>query len=388
MRLRDDLVSWRRHFHMYPEPSMQEYETAGYVAERLREIGITQVRTGVGETGVVALVRGGRKRGKTVALRADMDALEMTEETGAEYASCRPGMMHACGHDAHTACLLGAAAILHDMRDRLPGNVKLIFQPGEEGAGGALRMIKDGVLEGPKVQAIAALHLFGDLPAGHLGVNAGYMLAQTDDVVLTILGRSAHAARPHQGVDSIAVAAQVLLAVQQFVARHTDPIDRRLVTFGMIEGGTRTNILASQVTVRGTIRTLEPGSREAILRFLKRDLHKLVEAMGARLEVEHHEGYPPLYNDEGVAEAIAAAGTEVPGPGRIWRDLPPSLGGEDFAYFVQAGVPGAMARLGTRDEDKGFTSALHQSTFDFDDCAVLPVGAAVLAATAVKLLGG
>ena len=386
VKLRPELVKWRRHLHMYPEPSMQEHETAAYVAERLREIGIEDVRTGVGETGVVGLVRGAKKRAKTVALRADMDALEMTEETGASYASRKPGLMHACGHDGHTACLLGAAAILQGMRSRLPGNVKLVFQPGEEGPGGALKMINDGVLQNPKVASIAAVHVMGDLPSGHIGINRGYMLAQTDSITLTIIGASAHAARPHQGVDSIAVAAQALIAVQQFVARHTDPIDRRLVTFGIIEGGTRSNILAPQVRLVGTIRTLEPKSREAILKFLKKDLGKLVAAMGAKLRVEHEEGYPPLRNDDGVMDALQAAATDCLGAGRVDPLGEPSLGGEDFAYFVQAGVAAGLARLGTRDEAKSFTSSVHQVDFDFDDGVVLPAGAAVLVQTAVNML--
>jgi amidohydrolase len=354
----------------------------------MQEIGIEEIQTGVGETGVVAMIRGGKPRAKTVALRADMDALEMTEETGAKYASRKPGLMHACGHDGHTAGLLGAGSILHGMRDKLPGNVKLVFQPGEEGPGGALKMINDGVLENPKVASIAAVHVIHDLPSGHIGINRGYMLAQTDSIVLTIIGESAHAAKPHLGVDSISVAAQALIAVQQFIARHTDPIDRRLVTFGIIEGGTRSNILAAQVRLVGTIRTLEPESREAILKFLKKDLRKLVGAMGAKLKVEHEVGYPPLKNDDAVMDCLQNAASEVLGPDCVSPVGMPSLGGEDFAYFVQAGVPAGMARLGIRDEAKGFTSAVHKVGFDFDDAMVLPAGAATLAQTAIRMLGG
>ncbi len=366
---------------------MEEHETAAYVVERLREMGLDEIRTGVGETGVVCLIRSAKKRGKTVALRADMDALEMTEETGAEYASRKPGLMHACGHDGHTACLLGAAAILHGMRERLPGNVKLIFQPGEEGSAGALKMIEDGCLERPKVSAIAALHVFGDLQSGAIGLNRGYITAQTDEVRLTIKGVSAHAARPHTGVDSISVAAQALIAIQQFIARHTDPIDRRLVTFGIIEGGSRSNILAPEVNLSGTIRTFEPKSRAAIINFLKKDLRKLVGAMGAKLRVSIEEGYPPLRNDDGVLDAIQVAARETLGEGRVHELAVPSLGGEDFAFFAKAGVPAAMARLGVLDEAKGFVSTVHRSDFDFDDEVVLPAGAATLAQTAVRMVG-
>ncbi|MFO8081823.1 MAG: amidohydrolase, partial [Armatimonadota bacterium] len=208
--LREDLVRWRRHLHMHPEPSMQEHQTAGFVVERLREIGIEDIEEGVGETGVVAIVRGQGER--CVALRADMDALELAEATGAEYASVNEGVMHACGHDAHTAALLGAAAILRGMGDGLPGIVKLIFQPGEEGAAGALRMIEDGCLRDPAPEAIFAMHVRPDLEQGRVGVTTGFTTAQSDSVNMTIVGEASHAARPHQGADAISLAAQAVIA--------------------------------------------------------------------------------------------------------------------------------------------------------------------------------
>ncbi len=380
-----EMVSWRRHVHMHPEPSMREHETAAFVAERLREIGADHVREGVGQTGVVALVRGrGRK---TVGLRADMDALELEETNRVAYCSRRPGLMHGCGHDAHVACLLGAAAILHRRRARLPGGVKLIFQPGEEGAGGARFMIGDGVLERPKMSAIAALHVDTQVDSGKIGIRRGYDTAQTEDVRLVIHGRAAHAARPDQGVDAIAVASQALIAIQQFVARHTNSVDRKLVTFGIIRGGTRVNVLADRVELIGTMRTLEPEGRQAITRFLKQDLRKLVGAMGARLRVEiQKDGYPPLVNDDRVADIVTSTAKGMLGS-RNLVDVPkPNLGGEDFAYFALAGIPAAMFRLGIRDEKKGFTSPGHSSTFDMDDRRVLPIGAAMLAATAIGML--
>ena len=388
IKLRPKLQQWRRHLHMYPEPSMEEHETAAYVVEQLRAIGLDEIKTGVGETGVTCLVRGGKGR-KTVALRGDMDALEIQEETGAEYASRKPGLMHACGHDAHTACLLGAGAILSGMAGKLPGNVKLVFQPGEEGSAGALKMIQDGCLEKPKVSGIAGLHLIHDLPSGDIGIRRGYRNAQTDEIEMIIHGVSAHAAAPHEGVDAIAVASQALIAIQHFLARHTDAVDRKLLTFGMIEGGTRPNILADAVRVQGTIRTIEPAGREALLAFLKKDLRKLVGAMGGRLTVRIVEGYPPLKNDDGVVDALEAAATDIVGEARVVEVPVPGLGGEDFAYFgLEGGIPAALSRLGTRDEKKGFISPLHSSTFDCDDAKVLPVGAAHLARTAMRMLGG
>lgn len=383
-RLAPELVKWRRHIHMNPEPSMQEHETAAFVAERLREIGVDRVMTGIGDTGVVGLVRGRGRR--TVALRADMDALEMHEQNDVPYRSRRPGMMHACGHDGHVACLLGAASMLQEMRSHLPGNVKLIFQPGEEGAGGAARMIRDGVLENPKVAAIAALHVDTETPSGKVAVRYGADTAQVDDVTLTILGKTTHVARPDLGVDAISAACQAFNAIQQFIARRTSPLDRRVVGFGTIHGGTRMNVVADEVKLQGTIRTIEPETRDAILRFLKGDLKRIVKATGATAKVHIEESYPPLMNDDRVVNAVAAVASEMLGADSIVEIPQPVLGGEDFSYFARAGVPAAMFRIGTLDAKKGFTAAGHNSRFDFDDRRVLPVGAAMLAAVAVRLL--
>jgi len=382
------LVQWRRHLHQYPEPSMKEYETAAYVVEQLRGMGLDDIRTGVGETGVTCLLRGVKGR-RTVALRADMDALEITEETGTEYASRKPGLMHACGHDGHTACLLGAAALLGEMQGRLRGNVKLIFQPGEEGAGGALKMIQDGCLQSPKVAAIAGLHLSDDIESGTIGIRRGYVCAQTDDIDMTIHGQSGHAAAPHSGTDAIAVAGQALIAVQQFISRHTNAVERKLVTFGTVEGGTRRNILADSVSLRGTIRTLEPAGRDAVLKFLKHDLRKLVGAMGGRLTVRIMEGYPPLVNDDALVGVVESAARKIVGDDAVASVDQPVLGGEDFAYYsTVGGIPVAFSRLGTHSRKRGCISPLHSSTFDFDDADVLPVGAAFLAQSAIEMLGG
>ena len=383
-RLRGKLVAWRRHLHMYPEPSMEEHETAAFVVERLREIGVARVSAGVGGTGVLGLVRG--RGSKTVALRADIDALELVEENEVEYRSRRPGLMHGCGHDAHVACLLGAAAILNARRERLRGNVKLIFQPGEEGAGGAARMIEEGALERPRVAAIAALHVDPDTPAGWVAVRRGFDTAQVDDVTLTVRGKTAHVAGPHEGADAIAIASQVLIAIQQFVPRRTNPMDRKLIGFGTIEGGTRRNVLADRVTLEGTIRTIEPEGRKAIVNFLKGDLRRLTRALGGRLELKIEEGYPPLVSDDRVVEVVEAAARAVLGQGRVKELERPGLGGEDFSYFALAGAPAAMMRLGTRDEKRGFTAPGHNSRFDLDDGRALPIGAAMLAATAMGML--
>lgn len=383
--MRDDLVAWRRHLHMHPEPSMEEHETAAFVIERLREMGIEEIEEGVGETGVVAILRGQGER--CVALRADMDALELTEQTGAEYASTVEGMMHACGHDAHTTCLLGAAAILHGMGAGLPGIVKLIFQPGEEGAAGALRMIEDGCLEDPRPEAIVAAHVQPDVQQGTIGLTRGFVTAQSDGIEMAIIGESSHAARPHQGADAISLAAQAITATQHFVARCTDPIHRKVVTFGTISGGTRRNILADRVEITGTVRTYEQSTREAIIDFLGNRLRAVISELGGRMEITIGEGYPPLWNEDWVLDRAGEAAREVLGDEGVEEMAYPSMGSEDFAFFQQVGdLPAAMLRLGTRDEDGGHVNAVHTTRFDFNDGVVLPAGAAVYANTAVKLL--
>jgi len=379
-----DMVAWRRHLHMHPEPSMEEHDTAAFVVEQLRALGVEEIKTGVGQTGVVGLIRGAGR--KTVALRADMDALELPEKNAVPYRSRRPGLMHACGHDGHVAGLLGTAAILLRLRDRLPGNVKLIFQPGEEGAGGARKMIQDGVLENPKVAAIAALHVDTETEVGKIRVTRGVLTAQVDDVDLVLRGKTGHAARPDEGVDAVALAGQVLVALQHFAARHTNPLEPKVISIGVVQGGTRRNIVADAVTLTGTVRTLESETREKILTFLSRDLRKLVEALGGRLRVTIDRSYPPSINDDRVVEVVEAAGADIVGRENVLSRARPALGGEDFAYFGEAGVPAAMFELGIRDEAKGFTAPGHNSRFDFEDGRVLPLGAALLANTAVRLL--
>ncbi len=383
-KLAPRLSEWRRHVHRNPEPSMKEFDTAAYVVEQLRGLGIEEIRTGVGQTGVTALIRG--KGRKTVGVRADMDALELTEKNSVPYRSRRPGLMHACGHDGHVGGLLGVGAVLQQLRDQIPGTVKLIFQPGEEGAGGARLMIADGVLEDPKVVGVCGLHVSTDIPAGTVGVGRGYATAQVDDFVFTVQGKTGHAARPDGGVDSISVAAQLITAIQQFIGRHTNPLDRRLLTIGTIHGGTRMNILADQVEMTGTIRTLEPDSREKILDFVTKGLPKLAGVYGAKLKVRIEHGYPPAIDNPLVADIYEAVGKDLIGADNVRIKERPVLGGEDFAYFGLAGLPAAMLELGIHDEAKGFTSPGHSTTFDFDDAQVLPIGAAMLAETACRML--
>ena len=250
--LRTRLVGWRRHLHAHPEASREERATAAFVARELRRLGLRKVKTGVGGHGVVAVV-GDPRRGPAVALRADMDALELTEATGAPYASTRPGLMHACGHDGHTAMLLGAAALLHGRAGELPGAVVCLFQPAEESFAGAREMVKAGCLAEPRVRAAAALHLFPHLPSGAVGIRHGVFCAELDTVMIVVRGKSGHAARPNTGIDAIAAAAHLITAIHTFLDRRTDPLEPRVFTIGRVNGGTRVNIIAATVTLGCTL---------------------------------------------------------------------------------------------------------------------------------------
>jgi amidohydrolase len=249
-------------------------------------------------------------------------------------------------------------------------------------------MIRDGVLENPKVSAIAALHVDTETESGKIGIRYGEHCAQVDDVTLTVRGKTAHVARPDLGVDAISAACQAFIAIQQFVARCTNPLDRKVVGFGIIQGGTRMNVVADEVVLKGTIRTIEPETRTAIVRFLKNDLKKVVGAMGATIKVEIEESYPPLVNHQEVVDIVLATARQMLGDDSIVAIPRPVLGGEDFSYFGLDGIPSAMFSLGILDEKKGFTASGHNSNFDFDDRRVLPIGAAMLAAVAVRMLGG
>jgi amidohydrolase len=386
LRIRSDLAAWRRHLHMNPELGLEEFETAAFVAQRLADIGIEDIKTGVGKTGVVALIRGA-KGGKTVALRADMDALPIAEKNRVPYRSKKKGVMHACGHDGNTTCLLGAGALLLKNRDLLGGNVKLIFQPGEEGKAGAKGMIADGVLRSPKVCAMAALHTFLDVPTGKIGIRKGWFSAQSDRFWLTVRGKRAHAASPHNGVDAIATAGHIITAVQTFVTRCTDASDPKIVTLGTVRGGAVENVIARQVILGGTVRTFERETKEKVLSFLRKDVRGIARAFGASTSLEYNDGYPPVWNDPQASDALAEAARSILGEKSVVEIPRASLGGEDFAFYgIEGKIPTAIARLGVYDRKKGFTHPLHSDRFDFDDVRVLPIGAALLAQTAVNLL--
>ena len=383
--IKEEVVSWRRHIHMYPELSGQEFKTARFVAEKLREFGVDQVVEGFkGSTAVVGLIKG---RGeKTVALRADMDALPTVEKTGKAYASRIEGVMHSCGHDAHTAILLGAAKVLCQLRDYLKGNVKLIFQPCEErnDCKGAKWLVENGVLEEPKVSVIFGLHVFPELPVGFVGTKSGALLASSDVFRIKILGKSTHASRPHLGIDPVLMAAQAVNTLHHIVSRYVDPLEPAVLTIGKIEGGFAENVIPDEVSLEGTIRTLNNEVRERIPKLIEKALWGITTAYGGAFKFHFEEGTPPLINDKETTEFVLRETGELLGEDKVVVLEKPTMGGEDFSVYLQR-VPGVFIRLGVRNEEKGITYPLHNSKFDIDEDA-LPVGVAVESYLALRWL--
>ena len=381
--LEAELVALRRDLHRHPELAFQEHRTAELVADRVGELGFA-VRTGVGRTGVVADLETGSP-GPTVALRADMDALPIQEEGEHDYRSTVPGVMHACGHDAHTAGLVGAAHLLADARDDgdLPaGRVRLLFQPAEEtvdeeGLSGASRMIRDGALEG--VDAVVGLHVAGHLPTGRVFIREGTLMGGTEELRVVVRGRSSHVARPEEGVDALLLAAQGVVAAHHAVSRRLSPLESGTVAFGRIEGGSAPNVVADRVELHGTLRYLNTDVRDR-LRAGVRDAFAMLEAQGARTEVTVEPGYPPVVNDPRVVGWVREAAAGVLGPDTV-EEVRPMLTGEDFA-FLASEVPGAFFWLGAALPD---AREHHHPRFDIDE-DVLPLGAALLVASATKIL--
>jgi amidohydrolase len=368
-------IEIRREIHEFPELGFEEERTAAIIERELDALGITHKR--VAKTGVVAVIRGALP-GHTTGLRADMDALPITEDSGEVCASKVPGKMHACGHDAHTAMLLGAARELLATRDTFAGNAVLLFQPAEEGPGGALPMIEAGVMDGdPKIEAVAMLHVDVRIDTGTVGVAPGPVNAAADEIHITISGVGGHGASPHKSIDTIPCAAAMVLALQNIAAREIDPLASIVVTIGTIEGGYRNNIIADKVKMTGTVRTHDMDIRAGIETRVRRIIDGVAAAYGCKAHLEMLLGYPPVVNNPHLATQfkayLSAAGISVTSP-------PPTMGGEDFAYFAQR-VPGVLARLGIRNEKLGSTVSGHSPQFKLDEAAI-PTGIRTLVAFA------
>lgn len=366
-----DTVRLRRHLHAHPELSFAEKETGRYIAGRLQEWGIDH-RHGWAETGVVATIEGARGPGPVFALRADIDALPIQEaDRGHDYCSRNPGVMHACGHDVHTSSLLGTARILHALRDRFSGSVRLIFQPGEEKApGGASILIREGVLRNPAPAGIVGQHVHPPLEVGKVGMRPGIYMASTDELFLTVSGQGGHGAMPHNAVDPIAITAQIITALQQLVSRMADPTLPTVLTFGHIASdGGATNIIPNRVQLQGTFRTLDEDWRADALERIRRTATGIADALGGRAELRIVNGYPFLQNDDELTRRVFSHAGEYLGPENV-VELPIRMTGEDFAFYSHH-VPACFYRLGTGNAARGITSPVHTDTFDVDEECLL-----------------
>src|SRR5258706_9253985 len=365
LRYVQDNVDARRHLHTNPELSYQEYQTAKFVAGKLKDLGLNPME-GIAGTGIVVLIEGRNPGKKTIALRADMDALPIQETNTVSYKSQNPGVMHACGHDVHTSSLLGTAKILNSLKSQFEGSVKLIFQPGEEqNPGGASYMIKEGALENPRPLSIIGQHVMPLLPVGKIGFREGMYMASSDEIYLKIIGKGGHGATPELTIDPVVIAATIIIALQQIISRNASPKQPTVLTFGRIIGEGATNIIPNEVSLAGTFRALNEVWRQSGLAKIKKMAESIAEGMGGKCEVEISHGYPYLENNPELTRRIKKAAEEYVGKENV-LDLDVTMGSEDFAYYSHV-VPASFYRLGTRNEAKGITSYVHTPTFDIDE---------------------
>lgn len=378
--IRDWMKEIRRDFHQHPELSTEERRTREKIKDYLRDLGVP-FKIFEHHYGIVGFIKG--KGDNTIALRADMDALPIQDKKEVEYASQNPGVMHACGHDAHMSILLGAAKLLKEVEDRLQGNVLLVFQPAEETVGGAKQMIEDGVLD-KDVKAIFGLHVSTEIPTGKIGIRLHQMNAASDVLTLRVLGKSTHGAYPHEGIDAIVIAGQLICALQTIVSRATDPRDSAVLTFGTINGGSQNNIIADEVTLTGTLRTLSPKTREMLNDKISQYVELIPKAMGGQGILERIKGYPALINHPAWAQLVVDTSISLLGENSVLELEKPSMGVEDFAYFLER-VPGAFYQLGCRNEERGITHPGHNDLFDIDE-ECLPIGAALQAGCVLNSL--
>lgn len=371
-----EFIAVRQHLHAHPELSYKEFETSKYVQQKLTDYNIPfEIKA---TTGVIGIIRGKNPGARTIALRADMDALPITEENDVPYKSLSPGVMHACGHDVHTTCLLGAAKILSETKDEWEGTVKLIFQPGEErNPGGASLLIKEGVLENPKPQAIFGLHVNPQLEVGKLSFRSGKVMASADEIYITIRSKGGHAAAPHLTADTILIASNLIVSLQQVISRNCNPLSPSVLSICSFQGGFTTNVIPSEVKLMGTFRAMDEEWRFKAHDLIRKHTTGLVEAMGAEVDLHIDVGYPTVYNHEGLhAEAVSIA-EQYMGKERV-EETEVRMGAEDFGFYSQK-LPGCFYRLGTANEAKGITSGVHTPTFNIDESAI-EIGMGMMAA--------
>jgi hippurate hydrolase len=374
-----EAAAWRRDIHQHPELLYDVHRTAGLVADRLKAFAVDEVATGIGQTGVVGVIRGrGNGAGPVIGLRADMDALPIAEATGLAYASETPGLMHACGHDGHTAMLLGAARYLAETRN-FSGTAIVIFQPAEEGGGGAKAMLDDGLMERFGIEEIYGMHNMPGIPLGHFGIRPGPLLASTDDFEIEIRGRGGHAAQPHQTVDPIVAAAAIIQALQTIVSRTLDPLDAAVVSVTRIDAGTASNVIPDAAYLSGTLRALRADTRDRIDERTRRVVSSVAAAFGATATIDIRRKYPVTSNHPDQAAFAASVAAEIAGADRVDTDTQPIMGAEDFSFMLES-RPGAFILVGNGD-----SAGLHSPLFDFND-ETIPVGSSYWAKLVEKRL--
>ncbi|ACM27991.1 M20 family metallopeptidase [Agrobacterium sp. SHOUNA12C] len=360
--LQDEVTEWRRHIHTNPELLYAVEKTAAFVAEKLKAFGVDEVVTGIGRTGVVGLIRG-KGPGRTVGLRADMDALPLTEISGKPWASTTPGKMHACGHDGHTAMLLGAAKYLAETRN-FSGNVAVIFQPAEEGGAGGDAMVKDGMMERFEIAEVYGMHNLPGLPVGQFAIRKGPIMAATDEFTVTIKGRGGHAALPHKTIDPIAIGAQIITNLQLIASRSADPLKSVVVTVTKFNAGNAYNVIPDNAGFAGTVRTLDPAIRDLAERRFKQIVAGIAASHDAEVDIEFQRNYPVTFNHADETDYALAAARDIAGVTNVVPDVDPMMGGEDFSYMLNA-RPGAFIFIGNGD-----TAGLHNAAYDFTDEAI------------------
>lgn len=388
-RISDDLVALRRDLHAHPEPRFQEVRTAGVASSEIEKLGI-EVRTGVGKTGVVGVLRGSQGEGKVIGIRCDMDALPVLEKNDVPYKSLNEGVMHACGHDVHTTIAIGVARVLAGMRDRFPGAVKFIFQPSEENPVGpicgALAMIEDGVLENPPMDAILSLHCWPDLEVGRVGVAAGPVMAGSESFRIAMTGRQAHAASPQNGRDAILGAAEVITSVHHIIPRMIDPAESVAINIGFIEGGSKLGIIAGRVSMEGTARAASQETLDFILDRLRDTADGVSRILGLENEVTVEGLYPPVVNDARLDGIVTAVSASLLGQENVIPQSRCPMTAEDFSHFSSR-MPAYYLKIGTSSDERGIRYPLHNDRFDVDERCI-PIGVSVLASAILAFLNG
>jgi len=361
--MQDEVAGWRRHLHQTPELNFDVFKTAAFVTEKLKEFGCDDVVTGLGKTGVVGIIRGRQGEGATIGLRADMDALPLNEITGKSYASTVPGKMHACGHDGHTAMLLGAAKYLAETRN-FAGSVAVIFQPAEEGGGGGNEMVKDGMMERFDISKVFGMHNMPGLPVGQFAIRPGPIMAATAEFTITVKGRGGHAAMPHGTIDPIVITSQLVGALQTIASRSTDPVEAVVVSVTKFHAGDAYNIIPESAEIAGTVRTLRKEIAKKSEERIRTICDGLATAFGAKIEVDYQANYPVTFNHAEETVFASDVAANVAGDAQVHRGIQPVMGGEDFSYMLEA-RPGAFIFIGNGD-----TAGLHNPAYDFNDEAI------------------